>query len=303
MTFTGNRSVPELILFHFPTDMAEGPSAAKKPKNRDSSNLRDDRKCLSCGYSIRKATLKNVKVVRNEEDRIFYAEHTQKEVEIGDVVCARCRTKITFKKAKTGVHEESSGKNDDLGENRPEPAAVHPGFEDGTLPNSSHGVCPNFLAIQETVPERSSLPRSSKKSNYREQEAFSQFSQLSLTPTPSSSQSSAAESVYPSPPTKSVIEVVEMPFKRVFATHRRCCVCSNYVRDQPMVTIPIEARIQAFTTLQVFIPRNNRCCKDHILKKRFLISDLSTSGNYFSICSNTSDIEITELALFLEKMS
>lgn len=89
---------------------------------------------------------------------------------------------------------------------------------------------------------------------------------------------------------------IELPFKRVVSTHKYCIICES--RNQLNV-IPLEARLQAFSQLRIYIPKGNRCCTTHLIKKRFYADNLQL----LRIHSLSSSIEISEVSFFLENMA
>lgn len=93
------------------------------------------------------------------------------------------------------------------------------------------------------------------------------------------------------------VETVEMPFKRVVATHAYCFICSS--SKSRLLVFPLEARIDAFVKTQIYIPKGNRCCTLHMIKNRLYDDDLQK----LRVLSNASIIEISELALYLEQLS
>lgn len=91
---------------------------------------------------------------------------------------------------------------------------------------------------------------------------------------------------------------IELPLKRVIATHRICFLCRN-TTSSLCINVPIEARLQCFSKRKIFIPHGNRACSNHFIHKRFYEEDLAMIECY----SNTSFIYQEELTLFLEKMA
>ena len=90
-----------------------------------------------------------------------------------------------------------------------------------------------------------------------------------------------------------VTECVEMSFQKVVSTHEYCFVCGS---KKNFTIVPFDARQQAFTKKQIFIPNGNRCCSKHLIKNRFFEKDLSK----FRIHSNTGTIKVNDLKKFIE---
>ncbi|KAK0169301.1 hypothetical protein PV328_012231, partial [Microctonus aethiopoides] len=91
-------------------------------------------------------------------------------------------------------------------------------------------------------------------------------------------------------------EFVELGFPRIITTHKYCCVCGSL---QNKAVIPFEARQQVFSTRRIFIPDGNRCCKDHLIKRRFYDEDIYK----LRIHSNSSVIEVRDLEKLLGQLA
>lgn len=92
-------------------------------------------------------------------------------------------------------------------------------------------------------------------------------------------------------------ECIEVQMKRTVATHRYCCVCS--VSNQNLVVVPQDARMQCFIKKRIFIPNGNRCCSDHLIKKRFYTENL----NHLKVYSNWSNLRSSELSKMMESLA
>ena len=125
-----------------------------------------------------------------------------------------------------------------------------------------------------------------------------QLSQASLESSQPSHSSTASDPTYVYKPEKqaSVIETVQMPFKRVITTEKYCCLCSS---ASGRLQVPFEACMQAFIKKRIFISNRNRCCSKHLIKKRFYDEELDN----LRIVSNYSRVEVTELSKYLEQLS
>ena len=91
--------------------------------------------------------------------------------------------------------------------------------------------------------------------------------------------------------------LVEMPFMRVVSTHNYCFVCPPAKRNN-LVTVPWDARLQAFKEKKIFIPPKNVCCRNHLIKNRFYVNELEL----FRIVSSTSNVSLLELNKMLDTM-
>lgn len=87
-----------------------------------------------------------------------------------------------------------------------------------------------------------------------------------------------------------------MPFSRVVSTHAYCFICNS---KKNISVVPCEARQQAFVKRRIFIPKGNRCCSKHLIKRRFYENDL----NELRIFSHESVIEVNELQKLIEHLT
>ena len=92
-------------------------------------------------------------------------------------------------------------------------------------------------------------------------------------------------------------DMIEMPINRTVSTHSYCCIC--FKSDIKSRVIPLEARLQVYMKKRIFIPKENRCCTEHLIKNRFYDNEIQN----ISIFSNTLKIEKSELVQFLGEMS
>ncbi|XP_025994034.2 uncharacterized protein LOC113004570 [Solenopsis invicta] len=122
----------------------------------------------------------------------------------------------------------------------------------------------------------------------------SESSQTTVT----SSQTSTEDQtiVFKSSSSKMDFQFTEMPFNRTVISHTYCCLCSGKTN---LIVVPFEARMQVFQERRVFIPKGNRCCSNHLIKKRFFEEELQLIRIY----SNRSMIEVIEIVKLLEYMS
>lgn len=107
----------------------------------------------------------------------------------------------------------------------------------------------------------------------------------------SSSQSSGGSVVFARE--QEVKEFIELPFPRVVSTHAYCFLCKQ--RAVGLVRVPFHARMQIFKQKELYVPKENRCCPEHLIKDRLYTSDLVLLKK----CSNTSLIESDEVKRFI----
>lgn len=91
-------------------------------------------------------------------------------------------------------------------------------------------------------------------------------------------------------------DYVDLPFPRTLISHMYCCICRSKTN---LKNVPFEARMQSFTVARIYIPKNNVCCKTHLIKKRFYNECL----HQLCIQSSTSSIPVDELSKYLECLS
>lgn len=138
-----------------------------------------------------------------------------------------------------------------------------------------------------------------KKEMCSVEKIVSEFSsQSSISEDADSQHSEAQDPSYVEKESKSKPEVqcVHLPFPRVKSTHSSCFICSSKI---DIITVPYEARQQVYIKRRLFIPKGNRCCRKHILIKRFYQEDIDNMIVY----SNESVIEVEELKMLIERMS
>lgn len=85
--------------------------------------------------------------------------------------------------------------------------------------------------------------------------------------------------------TSKVEDFIELPFKRVIATHKYCLICRA---ETNLSKIAFEARCQSFLKRRIFIPSGNRCCNIHLIGKRFFENELMNLRVY----SNSSSVAV-----------
>lgn len=70
-----------------------------------------------------------------------------------------------------------------------------------------------------------------------------------------------------------------------------------------MILIPTETRLQAFAALRIYIRRNNHCYLKHVIKKIYIANKCVSTYSNFVIYSSTSNIDVTKLSLYLDKLT
>lgn len=135
-------------------------------------------------------------------------------------------------------------------------------------------------------------------STINQAETYSQTSH-SLTPTSAeSSQKSSAEVFQYNPKNDTEMDpTIELHLRRTVSSHSVCCLCNN--TKGPFVIVPLDARLQCFNKLKIFIPSKNRVCQKHLIRKKFFEDDL----RLVEVHSNTSHLTAKEISLFLSKTS
>ncbi|KAH0546708.1 hypothetical protein KQX54_014027 [Cotesia glomerata] len=91
-------------------------------------------------------------------------------------------------------------------------------------------------------------------------------------------------------------EDFEVLIKRTISTHGYCCLCNNTI---DLTVIPQKALMQSFIKRRVFIPDGNRCCRSHLINKRFYDEAL----DLIRVHSNWTRISSVELSNMMENFS
>lgn len=263
-----------------------------------------DERCVSCNTLLRYDNGKQ-KIIASDAGAQTFSNAMGVHMNVGDILCNRCRAKAY--KLKKNVDQSST--NCSHPANPPEIASVKPvnvpihvdlAEPPHPLPDVDIIEPENPTPEVDPVVEQSSqLSDLSVSGNDPQTTQPLQPSQQSKTES-SSSQSQASSF---NDPTNIVLdterkqhELIVMPFKRVSASHKFCCVCLepniNYV------VVPFKARIQAFIHSRIFIPKNNRCCSEHLFKERFYIYEIPK----LMVSSNTCTIDPEELVQFLNTL-
>lgn len=272
-----------------------------------------DERCASCNTLLRHDTGLQKVILTNDEAQTF-SVCLGVQMNIGDISCHKCRSKAY--KMKTKLDQPSTSRSHssqevasanlltemDLDEPdypRPQPVSPEPEnipseadpmerqssrlsnlSESGNEPQSAHPPC---LAQQAVTQSSSSL---SSQSVTRSSSSLSSQSQSSSSSDPTFVAREKKQS-----------EPIIIPFKRVTASHKHCCVC--LVQDRNFVVVPFRARLQAFINSRIFIPKNNRCCSEHLIGERFYADEIPK----LQVFANTCKIDSDELENFLNVLS
>lgn len=264
------------------------------------TKLPRDERCVKCNKLLRYDTGEK-KVVASEERANLFSVLLKKKVTIGDVFCTKCG------RSTRPVREDpnlTSTSHDHRVTPPPDADAQMLMPVDPCLPSTSHD-------FHETLPQDGDpVERQlSQLSNLSVSEDLSQATQpLQSSQQPSPLLSSESSESQPSQsfgdpsyvvrlrePTER--ETIEMPFTRVVATHKYCCVC--LVPDKNYVVVPFKARLQVFISSRIFIPKSNRCCPEHLISDRFYADEIPK----LHIVSSTCTIDSGELTSFLNSLS
>jgi len=185
-----------------------------------SSAKRDDTKCANCALMLRR-TGGRQKVVQNDDESFNYSNKMGKPIQIGDILCARCRLII--------YREKTRDKEDDI--QVPSTSTV-PQLSANVLefPEADIKEATKCVSIKKIQSESSSLSL---------QSSISSLQSLSIV----GSQSSSNDPTFVPRLNEKENEILEMPFQRVVASHKYCFLCSS---STEIINVPFEARIQVF---------------------------------------------------------
>ncbi|KMQ86993.1 vacuolar protein sorting-associated protein 13c [Lasius niger] len=239
----------------------------------------DESKCVRCNRFIRK-TAGPAKLINTREDAKKIHEDIELLVQVGDVLCQKCCSQLRLQKSIT--KRQLQKQTDELA-SKSNPRQNISLISEQEMPYEVVDQEPHSF----TPPEQdtdSATPINSKSASQDSLTSFNQFSQSS-TDDPS---------YVPAMQTPSV-EIIEMSFPRVIMSHAYCFICRSRddIRD-----VPFEARMQAFVKRRIFIPRRNKCCNKHLIKKRFFEEEVAE----IRVVSNECSIEVTEIKKFMDKL-
>ncbi|XP_058806333.1 uncharacterized protein LOC131672854 [Phymastichus coffea] len=263
-------------------------SSVKKPRSRDES------KCISCDKHIRKLSGSHLYIDSREKALDFNKKYGQL-VLVDDTVCSKCYAKLRISKSskntdnekykaqKSGDSSESTATSsaDVLGENTVQEDESESQIEEQT----------SRISLENTQESNTESNTPSWDTKLGE----SKSSQDTTTDYSQTSDSSGTDPTYVLINTIEV-ELAVMPFPRTIISHQYCFMCKE---TKDLQDVPFDARIYVFTKRRIFIPRRNRCCKKHLIKKRFYNEDLSI----ITCASSECEIESKELPRFLEALS
>lgn len=233
---------------------------------------RDESKCVFCNTIIRKDSGR-MKAIETREDAKSFTNTYILYVQVGDKMCSKCFSKVRKNKSIKNKNKNQT----ELSEEETLPST----YVQGIGQESSEQVEDLHYIEQETnsyIPPTHSQPDS-------------QISQTSIT-----SGTSTDVSLYVPSPKKKTVPIIEMPFSRVIITRSYCFICKS---KDDLHDISFEARMQAFVKKRIFIPKRNKICSKHIIKKRFYEEELNLLRIYSPECS----VELTELEKFLDELS
>lgn len=263
--------------------------------------VRDDSTCAKCTRRLRDKIRdkgKEKRITSRTEAANFTSDYGL-HVQDGDIICGNCYSALRGKKYKKEMLEAAQNSNMDPDflfiERRDLQLTDNMSNISEQQRSESQNSNQSLQSYNDSQPLTQSETQSSNltPSNNDNQETEGQSQS---TTTKSESQTSSEASVYVEPPVKDPSETVKMPFNRVVASKKRCFICNSV---QNLRDVPFDARIQVFMKNRIFIPKRNRCCKNHLLGKRFYDNELSE----MTIFSNESEIEVEEVQNFMEKLS
>ena len=78
--------------------------------------------------------------------------------------------------------------------------------------------------------------------------------------------------------------------------------CSAKYTESSLKTVPIGARVQVYSKLNVYIPKGNRCCIKHLVNKNFISNQVVSTYNNLSVVSNTSYVSAEEITKFFDAL-
>lgn len=227
------------------------------PPSKPKSRSRDESRCCRCSSTIRHAG-PGCKKIKSDEEADHFLKIYDYFVEPDQSLCDRCF--LTLRREKSRNQRSLSDNVSQPEQSTPDPSLSVPrptGKE--TLPNSQSS---------QYISESTSSQSTSQESQY---------------------------SLY-TPEENQEIELINMPFDRVVASHGYCFLCKN---KEGLIDVPLQARIQVFVERRLFIPKRNRCCSSHLIKQQFYKDEISKMIIY----SNESLIDIDEVKIFFEKLS
>lgn len=247
----------------------------------------DPKRCAHCVRVLR-ALKGQRKRINDDAESLEYSGRIGKVLKLGDVLCNHCRLIGYCKSTQVDKHRiESSVASASEESGSHQSADFVESQRNATLPADDEAPGLYKLSTQ-----ASSLSIHSSQGDCLQQSSPGVFSQNS-TVTHSQSSTDDPSFVVKEPVN---IELIEMPFPRVVSTHKHCFLCYS---SSTTITVPSQARLQAFQKRKLFIPKGNRCCPTHLINGRFYSDDLAR----LKIHAGTSMIEVSDLTFFLNDLS
>lgn len=249
--------------------------------------------CIRCNILIRKASGR-IREIKTEVDAVTYSRILKRVVSIGDLMCNKCRLHL-YKEVTTPASnpedsqeflqpEQSSAVGTlsvaDMSSSVGTFSSVEPSSSSAAV--SAEISSPGTSSIVVPSPESSSPDKSDKSSSE------------SAGPSCSSTEDPSFVMALNNP--ERVLQYIEMPFSRVVSTHRYCFVCGS---TKHILSVPAETRKQVFLMRRLYVPKGNRCCPSHLIKKRLFHQDVLN----LNIFSNSSLVDSTELRNYFEYLS
>lgn len=234
----------------------------------------DDSRCCKCNVHLRKEKSQVTKIIKTREEACNFYETHGIFIQVGDILCGKCYAKIrasTSKKSRNSIAVSCTTKPE-------EPSLIQQ--EDDIIPSQSFSEI--FLENDNNEIHTQSSSQSSTIISTQTTETESKYSLY-----------------YPTDDScKEETEKIILPFERVSISKRLCFICGSQSK-QDIVDVPLDARIQVFSSRRLFIPKRNRCCLNHLIKKRFYNDEVSK----MTVSSKESSIEVSKVKLFLDKLS
>lgn len=247
---------------------------SQQRKDRFHTSSTDNTKCVVCNTHLRKTSGRK-KIINSEiEVQRVTALGCDQPVRIGDYLCNTCRLKLYKVKILDPNKRKVAEPTDDaLGS-----------------PSTSHRQTTDGPDDEPRNSQTSYAPNTSQTSSELN---ISQCSSRTI-------DSSAIDPTFviETAENTAISETVEMPFTRVVSTHNYCFIC-GFTQKSNLIQVPFDARIQTFGKRRLYIPKGNRCCRNHVIKKRFYDDEVDS----MRIHSTKSVVEISELSQFIDRMA
>ena len=228
-------------------------------------------KCIKCNVLIRKSYGQK-KTINSVAEAAKFSGILDKVVAVGDILCNKCRLFICRSTELSTVSQPQ--------EYQESPHALESSDRESSiaipLPISTSEPFPFEAHTLETPLSEDIVNTSSSL-----QESSTDSDPLSTIEDPSVILDVSTSE-------ESNVEYIEMPFSRVVATHGYCFVCGS---KKGIINVPFQTRKQVFIMRRLYVPKGNRCCPSHLLKKRLFHNIVAN----LRVHSNTSLVECNEL--------